>query len=142
MTVASGTSQPPAKALIGSHGASVNSNASPGHLAALCTDLSPGIPLLALAYPEFSIGQSSRGRNGPAWTVIRKDPTQPGLYAAVTPDLGELREILARHAAQQPDADTGNCPVAQGREGAAAEHDGDPFPCPRSQEHPRHHDRS
>jgi hypothetical protein len=81
----------------------VNSNASPDQLATPCPDISPGIPLLAMAYLEFSIGQSSRGRNGPAWTVIRKDPTQPGLYAAVTPDLDELRDILARHAAQQTD---------------------------------------
>jgi hypothetical protein len=65
--------------------------------------LEPGIRLLALAYPEFSIGQSSRGRHGPAWTVIRKDPAQPGLYAAVTPDLAELRDILARHATHQAD---------------------------------------
>ncbi|HET7015796.1 MAG TPA: hypothetical protein VFI65_17885 [Streptosporangiaceae bacterium] len=66
-------------------------------------NLEPGIRLLALAYPEFSIGQSGRGRHGPAWTVIRKDAAQPGLYAAVTPDLAELRAILARHASQQPD---------------------------------------
>jgi hypothetical protein len=69
----------------------------------MASNLEPGIRLLAMAYPEFSIGQSSRGRYGPAWTVIRKDPAQPGLYAAVTPDLGELRAILARHAAQQTD---------------------------------------
>jgi hypothetical protein len=81
----------------------MNSNASPDRLPASCPDIIPGISLLAMAYPEFSIGQSSRGRHGPAWTVIRKDPTQPGLYAAVTPDLGELRAILAHHAAQQPD---------------------------------------
>jgi hypothetical protein len=82
---------------------SANSDASPDQLAASCPDISPGIPLLALAYPEFSIGQSSRGRHGPAWTVIRKDPAQPGLYAAVTPDLAELRAILARHATWQAD---------------------------------------
>lgn len=81
----------------------MNSNASPDQQAASCPDIIPGIPLLAMAYPEFSIGQSSRGRHGPAWTVIRKDPTQPGLYAIVTPNLGELRAILARHAAQQTD---------------------------------------
>lgn len=82
----------------------VNSNASPDHLTASCKDLQPGISLLAMAYPEFSIGQSSRGRHGPAWTVIRKDPTQPGLYAAVTPHLDELRDVLARHATQHADS--------------------------------------
>jgi hypothetical protein len=81
----------------------VNSNASPDQVAASCPDIDPGIPLLALAYPEFSIGQSSRGRHGPTWTVIRKDPTQPGLYAVVTPDLDELRAVLARHATWQAD---------------------------------------
>jgi len=65
------------------------------------SNLEPGIRLLALAYPEFSIRQSGRGRHGPAWTIIRKDPAQPGLYAAVTPDLAELRDILARHATWQ-----------------------------------------
>jgi hypothetical protein len=69
----------------------------------MASNLEPGLRLLALAYPEFSIGQSDCGRHGPAWTVIRKDPAQPGLYAAVTPDLDELRDILARHATQQPD---------------------------------------
>jgi hypothetical protein len=65
--------------------------------------LGPDIRILTLAYPEFTIGQSGRGRHGPAWTVIRKDLTQPGLYAAVTADLNELRDILARHATQQAD---------------------------------------
>jgi hypothetical protein len=84
--------------------APVNSDVGPDRdLVALCANINPGTELLALAYPEFSIGQSSRGRHGPAWTIIRKDPAQPGLYAAVTPDLDELRDILARHAAQQPD---------------------------------------
>jgi hypothetical protein len=72
-------------------------------LSPAASNLDPGIRLLALAYPEFRIGQSSRGRHGPAWTVIRKDPAQPGLYAAVTPDLGELRAVLARHATWQAD---------------------------------------
>jgi hypothetical protein len=84
--------------------APVNNDASADHLTALCTDLQPGMPLLAMAYPEFSIGPSGRGRHGPAWMVIRKDPAQPGLYAAVTPDLGELRDILARHATQHAES--------------------------------------
>lgn len=82
--------------------APVNSNAGPDQLAAVCADLRPGIPLLAMAYPEFAIIGPAPGRNGPAWAVIRKDPAQPGLYAVVTPDLAELRDILARHASNQP----------------------------------------
>lgn len=81
----------------------VNGLASPDQQAASCLDVEPGIPLLALAYPEFTIGQAGRGRHGPAWTVIRKDPAQPGLYAVVTPDLAELRGILASYAAQHAD---------------------------------------
>jgi hypothetical protein len=81
----------------------MSNNASPDQLAALCADLRPSIPLLAMAYPEFTISEPGPGRHGPAWTVIRKDPAQPGLYAAVTPDLAELRDILARHASQQAD---------------------------------------
>jgi hypothetical protein len=80
----------------------MNSNASPDQLAAACTDLRPGIPLLAMAYPEFIFREPGPGRNGPTWAVVRKDPAQPGLYAIVTPDLAELRDILARHASQQP----------------------------------------
>jgi hypothetical protein len=76
----------------------VNSNGCLDLLAASYPDVGPVIALLARAYPEFSIGQSSRGRHGLTWTVIRKDATQPGLYAVVTPDLGELRDILSRHA--------------------------------------------
>lgn len=56
-----------------------------------------------MAYPEFTVSEPVLGRNGPTWTVIRKDPSQPGLYAAVTPDLAELRDILARHASQHAD---------------------------------------
>ena len=79
----------------------MNSNASPDQQAAAYPDISPGISLLAMAYPEFTISEPGPGRNGPAWTVIRKDPAQPGLYAAITPDLAELRDVLARHATQQ-----------------------------------------
>jgi hypothetical protein len=75
---------------------------SPDHVAALCADLRPGISLLTKAYPEFTISEPEPGRNGLTWTVIRKRPGQPGLYAAVTSDLGELRDILARHTTQQP----------------------------------------
>jgi hypothetical protein len=81
----------------------VTCNASPDQLAALCADLHPVIPLLAMAYPEFIISEPGPGRNGPTWAIIRKNPAQPGLYAAVTPDLGELSDILALHASQQPD---------------------------------------
>ncbi len=89
--------------------APANRTAATGQLVvALCAGLSPSMPLLAMAYPEFSIGQSSRGRHGSAWTVVRKDPAQPGLYAIVTSDLGELRDILARHATQQPNGGRGN----------------------------------
>jgi hypothetical protein len=79
----------------------VNNNTSPDNLAAFCAGLRPNLSLLAMAYPDFTISEPGPGRNGPAWTVIRKDPSQPGLYAAVTPDLAELRDILARHATQQ-----------------------------------------
>jgi hypothetical protein len=81
---------------------------SPDHVAAWCADLRPGISLLTKAYPEFTISEPGPGRNGLTWTVIRKDPGQAGLYAAVTPDLGELRGILARHSTQQPG---GNAPA-------------------------------
>lgn len=75
-----------------------------GHLPAVHEEPVPDIRILALAYPEFTMGQSVRGRHGPAWTVIRKDPAQPGLYAVVTPNLAELRDILASYAAQHADA--------------------------------------
>jgi hypothetical protein len=70
------------------------------HSTVVGTEIGPDVQLLTLAYPEFTIGQSERGRNGPAWAAIRKDPAQPGLYAIVTPDLDELREVLARHTDQ------------------------------------------
>jgi hypothetical protein len=47
--------------------APANSNASPDQLAAACADLRPGIPLLAMAYPEFAISGPGPGRNGPTW---------------------------------------------------------------------------
>ena len=81
----------------------VTGDASSDQLTAFCADLRPGIPVLALAYPEFTVSEPRPGRNGPAWAVIRKEPAQPGLYAAVTPDFAELRDVLARHATRQPD---------------------------------------
>jgi hypothetical protein len=75
----------------------------PDHPRTALADLAPDIRILTLAYPEFTISEPGIGRNGPTWTAIRKDPAQPGLYAAVTPDLNELRNALARHASRSPD---------------------------------------
>jgi hypothetical protein len=104
----------------------VSGKPCPDLRAALCADLRPGIPLLAMAYPEFTISGPVPGRNGPAWTVILKDPAQPGPYAAVTPDLAELRDTLARHAGQQPDGNHSGTDQPHRRERAQPEHDGDP----------------
>jgi hypothetical protein len=66
------------------------------------------LSLLTLAYPAFIITRQHCTWRRPRWEIVRKNPADPGLYAVITPDLDELRAILAAngttHAAHCPAA--------------------------------------
>src|SRR5260370_18678676 len=49
----------------------------------------------ASAFPHFEFANDVHGRAGRRWAAVRKDGCQPGLYAFITDDPGELREVLA-----------------------------------------------
>ena len=51
--------------------------------------------LLTIAYPAFTITRQHYAWRQPRWEAIRKNPAEPGLYAAITPDIDELRAVLA-----------------------------------------------
>ena len=51
--------------------------------------------LLTLAYPAFTITGHQYTWRRPRWEAVRKNTAEPGLYAVVTPDLGELADVLA-----------------------------------------------
>jgi hypothetical protein len=51
--------------------------------------------LLILAYPAFTITCHHYTWRRPRWEAVRKNTAEPGLYAVVTPDLGELADVLA-----------------------------------------------
>jgi hypothetical protein len=52
------------------------------------------LSLLTMAYPAFTITRQHYAWRKPRWEIVRKNPQDPGLYAAITPDLDELRAIL------------------------------------------------
>ena len=54
--------------------------------------------LLTLAYPAFTITCQHYTWRKPRWEAVRKNPREPGLYAAITPDMDELRAVLAATA--------------------------------------------
>jgi hypothetical protein len=51
--------------------------------------------LLTLAYPAFTITRHPCTWRRPRWEAVRKNTTEPGLYAVITPDLDELATVLA-----------------------------------------------
>jgi hypothetical protein len=51
--------------------------------------------LLTIAYPQFTITRHHQPWRWPRWEAVRKDAREPGLYAAITPDLDELAAVLA-----------------------------------------------
>jgi hypothetical protein len=50
---------------------------------------------LTSAYPAFAITRQHYTWRKPRWEAVRKNPREPGLYAAITPDVDELRAVLA-----------------------------------------------
>jgi hypothetical protein len=57
---------------------------------------------LTAAYPEFRISLEPRGWPELRWAAVRTRAADPGLYAVITPDLGELHAILAAAAISRP----------------------------------------
>jgi hypothetical protein len=53
--------------------------------------------LLAIAYPQFAISALPGGRRL-RWQVVRRNATDPGLYAIITPDLTEAYQAMAADA--------------------------------------------
>jgi hypothetical protein len=58
--------------------------------------------LLTLAYPAFTITCHHHTWRRPRWEAIRKNTAEPGLYAAITPDLDELAATLAATITARP----------------------------------------
>jgi hypothetical protein len=52
------------------------------------------LPMLAVAFPAFTITCHPHGWREPRWEAVRKQSAEPGLYAVVTPDQAELLTIL------------------------------------------------
>jgi hypothetical protein len=52
------------------------------------------LALLVLAYPAFAFSWYPHAWREPRWAAVRKNAADPGLYALVTPDLGELHATL------------------------------------------------
>jgi hypothetical protein len=50
---------------------------------------------LVVAYPAFTISWYPHPWREPRWAAVRKNVTDPGLYAVVTPDLSELHATLS-----------------------------------------------
>jgi hypothetical protein len=53
------------------------------------------LAMLAVSYPEFRITLEPHGWHELRWAAVRVTAADPGLYAVITPDLGELRAVLA-----------------------------------------------
>jgi hypothetical protein len=51
--------------------------------------------LLTIAYPAFRITRHDGTCRPSRWEAVRKNPVDPGLYAVITPDLDEIRAVLA-----------------------------------------------
>ena len=52
------------------------------------------LALLVVAYPAFAFSWHPHAWREPRWAAVRKNAADPGLYAVVTPDLGELHATL------------------------------------------------
>lgn len=65
------------------------------------------LSLLAIAFPAFTITCHPNGWREPRWEAVRRNPADPGLYAAITPDLAELHAILATTEPTAPGPCTG-----------------------------------
>jgi hypothetical protein len=64
----------------------------------------PGISLgvLAARFPRFRFG-TRRMRDHVAFEAVRQDRDEPGVYAVITSDLGEMRRALLEDQAGDPD---------------------------------------
>jgi hypothetical protein len=60
------------------------------------------LSLLAFAYPAFTITCHPYTWREPRWEAVRKHGTDPGLYAVITPELGELLSILTTAQPAEP----------------------------------------
>lgn len=70
------------------------------------------LSLLTLAYPAFTITRQHYTWRRPRWEIVRKNPGEPGLYAVITPDLEELRAILAANVTTQAAPRSAAAPAA------------------------------
>jgi hypothetical protein len=52
------------------------------------------LSLLAIAFPAFTITCHPHGWREPRWEAVRTHGADPGLYAVISADLGELLAIL------------------------------------------------
>jgi hypothetical protein len=53
------------------------------------------LAMLTVTYPEFRISLEPHGWDGLRWAAVRTKGADPGLYAVITPDLGEPHAVLA-----------------------------------------------